>query len=204
VVVIARVLEPLLCLAAAGALLATVLGRVDADELPLPPASAGRAFDAPAPSPPPAQPESAAAPVEGSGTRADPFRLDFARLAFPDYDPPELRGPGAPPLPLERFPPAGYAGKVVRLEGYMLAVDFADGRVASFVLSRFPPGCCFGATPIFDEWLDARPGPEGVGQRSAYEPIAVTGVLEVGEEVDEEGFVTSLYRLREVEVSELR
>ena len=195
--------DALLLLAAAAALGLAVVERVDAADLPSLPVAPGRPLDAPAEevaAPAAAKPELALA---GSGTRADPIQLDFSLFAFPDYDPPELRGPGAPPLILGNFPEviAAQNNRVVQLQGYMIAVDFVDGTVGSFVLARFPPGCCFGATPVFDEWVDARPGPGGVTQRSGYEPLAVTGILEVGEELGQEGFVRSLFRLREAEVT---
>ena len=197
-----RLLETLLVLAALGLFARAAVGGAELPSLPVP---AGRPLDAPAlveGGSPQAREVPTGPQVTGSGTREDPFLLDFVHFEFPDYDPPELRGPGAAPLGLEAFPEAVAAchGAVVRLEGFMLTVDFEGGRVESFVLSRFPPGCCFGATPVFDEWVDARPDDGGVEQVSGYTPLEVVGRLEVGEALDEEGFVTSIYRLREASV----
>ncbi|MEM7310713.1 MAG: hypothetical protein AAF682_28830 [Planctomycetota bacterium] len=204
-----RFAELALFLLAAAALVGSLFGRVSPAELPGLPPAPGRALDAAVPRPAAqagAEAQAEAPEVEGSGTADDPLVLDFSLFTFPDYDPPELRGADPEPLTAADFPPAMRAadGKHVRLQGFMITVDFRIGTVQSFMLARFPPGCCFGATPVFDEWVDAHPGSDGVIQRSGYAPLAVTGVLEVGEELDEDGFVRSLYRLRDAEVEDLR
>ena len=124
--------------------------------------------------------------------------LDFEALVFEAYQPPELRQEGAQPLGLEVFPEDARAwnGRKVQVAGFMIAVDFKDKRIEDFMLCRFPPGCCFGGIPLFDEWIDCTPAYEEKRDWSPYEMILVEGTLEVGERVDADGFALSLYRMR--------
>ncbi len=128
----------------------------------------------------------------------DAWQLDFASLEFGTYDPPDLRGEGAPPLPLAAFPPAARElhGQRVALAGFAQVTSFEAGRVRAFVLARYPAGCCFGGLPQYDEWVDvelARDAEVPDGSR----PLRAVGRFEVGELLGEEGYVLSLYRLRE-------
>jgi hypothetical protein len=75
--------------------------------------------------------------------------------------------------------------------------------VSSFLLSRFPPGCCFGALPFPDEWI-AVTLTDPVAPLAADIPVEVTGTLEVGELLDGQGFVTSLYRMQGERVAPTR
>lgn len=122
--------------------------------------------------------------------------VDMGRLAFDDYDPPELRA-DAGALGVADFPPAARAldGRDVVLEGFPLVVDLDEGEVRELLLTRFPPGCCFGAVPVLDEWVlveleQPLPADEVPPQ------AALRGVLEVGEILDERGAAQSLYRMR--------
>ena len=122
--------------------------------------------------------------------------LDLASLAVPGYDPPELR-PDRRPWPLERFPAEVRAldGQRIATRGYPIAAELERGEVRRFLLSRYPPGCCFGSVPVLDEWIDVR-APDGVDPLPPEVPVTVEGVLEVGEVQDAQGFAQSLYRLR--------
>lgn len=136
-------------------------------------------------------------PIPGNGTAAAPFELPFALFAFPEYDPPPLR-PDPPPLPAAAFPDGlrPFATKVVAVEGFMLATDFDGQTLKRFMLSRFPAGCCFGGTPVLDEWIDVSLAPDGGAPSDTYSAqVRVVGTLDIGEDVAEGGAVKSLYRM---------
>ena len=123
--------------------------------------------------------------------------IDFADLAFDDYEVPELRD-SEEAMEAVDFPidAAELDGRRVTLAGFMLVANFEEKRVTSFMFGRFPPGCCFGAIPRYDEWMIVAADELETDDFSPYEMITVTGRLEVGEALDEEGFVQSLYRLQ--------
>ncbi|MCB9914458.1 MAG: DUF3299 domain-containing protein [Planctomycetes bacterium] len=166
---------------------------------PLPPApvrgARGRARRSSARRRTPRPGERAAREASPSTRPAPGERVDFARLAFDGYDPPALRG-GGPALGAADFPPAAARldGVEVELAGFPLVLDLEGREVREFLLTRFPPGCCFGAVPVADEWvrvvlrapLDAQAVP---GQ------AVVRGRLEVGEVLDDDGGLSGLYRL---------
>ena len=148
------------------------------------------------------------APVEGGPPRArssDAFdvpptgvvTVPFEALAFDAYDPPELRGQDAEPLALEEFPPAAVRleGREIEIEGFPLVTSFTGDGAERLLLTRFPPGCCFGNVPVVDEWVAVDLGEDRIDPGTGYDPIRLRGVLRVGEALDEGGFVESLYRL---------
>jgi hypothetical protein len=124
--------------------------------------------------------------------------LDMALLALADYDPPELR-PGAEPYSDQRFPDTVRAlqGRVFRLRGFPLAAAMDGDQVQTFLLSRFPPGCCFGSVPVMDEWVEVS-APAGVTSLDPELRVEVQGVLEMGEIIGPAGFATSLYRMQAI------
>ena len=134
--------------------------------------------------------------AEASADSEYPF-VDFEHFVFEDYTPPEFREDKRLLTP-EDFPEdiRAWNGKKVQLAGFMIAVDFKDKKIEDFMLCRFPPGCCFGGVPLFDEWVDCTPAYDEKRDWSPYEMILVEGTLEVGEVVDEDGFALSIYRLR--------
>ena len=123
-------------------------------------------------------------------------RRDLALLAFDDHDAPELRVDPTP-LVADAYPEAirAYHGTEVLLRADAQPLELDGERVRSLRLTRFPPGCCFGALPQYDEWvlveldagLDSWPG--------AFDELSLRGRLQLGEEVDAQGQLTSLYRL---------
>lgn len=142
-------------------------------------ASAAQAADDPDPSAP---------PPEGA-------EIDFARLEFPTYDPPSLREDKTP-LPASAFPPP--AGSLhqrrIALVGFPLVTGAEGSMVEELLLTRFPPGCCFGAVPVFDEWVLVRLD-EPLRASELPRRARVEGLFEVGEELDELGSALSLYRM---------
>lgn len=86
-------------------------------------------------------------------------------------------------------------GKRVAIEGYMLPMEWKRKQVISFMLVRDMAGCCFGGMPQPDEWIDVS-FPEGKGcDYYPYIPVLVTGVLTVGGELDDLGYVTGAYSI---------
>lgn len=142
------------------------------------------------------------APVQGDDGA---YAADFAHLLFESYDPPELRPPDKPQLTLEEFPeyPQLLHGKEVRISGFMIAADFKDRKVERFLLGRFPPGCCYGQFPLYDEWIEVDNAEADAEEYSAFETLTVRGTLDVGEVLDYDGYVLSMYRLKATSVKPL-
>jgi len=123
--------------------------------------------------------------------------VDFGRLLFKDYDAPELRDPPGVPLTAADFPEGArrWDDQEIVIEGYALAAELVDGRIQSVILSRFPPGCCFGTMPVLDEWMDVTLVDGGTEPFPSTVPVKVAGRLTMGEVLDEGGVVASLYRM---------
>jgi hypothetical protein len=181
---------------------------------PGPPPAAAEAPAAPA-EPAPAAPGPPAAPrgenpehgVKASapahlpeGTRY----LTFEDVSWPEYEPPELRDVDEEILPLSEFPEAlrELDGTRAAIDGYMIPVDFANRKVTSFILSRYLANCCFGVMPRLDEWIEVDVLVEGGVDYVPFRVVRVTGELEVGEVLDDYGYVRSLYRLRAEDVED--
>ena len=130
----------------------------------------------------------------------------FLDLDFPDYLPPDQREPDEPEvLELGHFPDRIQLldDRRVSVEGFMLVANWKDKEIERFMLGRFPPGCCFGAIPVYYEWIDVVPEVALTEDYSPWFPISVTGTLDVGEVTDEDGYVESIYRLKCESVLEL-
>ncbi len=133
--------------------------------------------------------DSASIPAEGG-------LLDMALLALSDYDPPELRA-DPEPFSKQQFPATIRAldGHAFRLRGFPLAADMEGEFARTILLSRFPPGCCFGSVPVMDEWVEVA-APKGTRSLNPDLRVEVEGVLEVGEIIGPAGFASSLYRMQ--------
>jgi hypothetical protein len=57
-------------------------------------------------------------------------------------------------------------------------------------------GCCFGAMPRLDEWVEVQVGVGGGVDYIPFQAVRVTGPFEVGEVLDDYGYVRSLYRMK--------
>jgi hypothetical protein len=141
--------------------------------------------------------------VDVALTTPDPGgEVDFERFAFDDYDPPELRT-AKEALSAEVFPESVRVldGLELAVGGYTQVLEVEDGAVPELLLTRFPPGCCFGAIPVYDEWIRlelAEPLPA-----EDVPPVALArGRLSVGEELGEDGTAQSLYRMTAAEIEE--
>ena len=134
------------------------------------------------------------------------FKVTFGQLGCYMYempDPTVLRDAEDPHALLkDQIPPEIKAldGEPVLLLGFMVPVEFdSRGKLAAFAITQNQAFCCYGVTPAMNDWVMVRV-PEGQGvEYRQQEPVAVYGVLEVGELLDE-GYVLSLYRLTATEV----
>jgi hypothetical protein len=144
----------------------------------------------PEPKPTPAPvPEVKPPPVEEK-----PMTLTFSRLAFRYW--PQTKDKGArDPFPKEI---KALNGKKIVMDGFMFPIDFEKGKVRSFILSNGMFGCCFGDAPAITETIKVY---RADGKLMPYQSMArVTGVLEVGEEYDGDGYVDSVYRIKAEDV----
>ncbi len=161
-------------------------------------------LEAPAPKPEPEAPK-ASAPVDPpvnvpvvikpleakpAADTEPPQLISFTKLAFRYW--PQTKDKGArDPFPAEI---RALNGKRVIVDGYMFPVDFEKGKVRSFLLSRAMFGCCYGDSPKITEIIKVM---RADGKTMPYQAMAsVTGILEVGEEFDSEGYIDSVYRIK--------
>jgi hypothetical protein len=87
-------------------------------------------------------------------------------------------------------------GKRVRIDGFMIPFDQASTRVSEFMLVASYDSCGFGDLPTsMNDWVYVEMLPGKVAHYTPN-PIVVLGQFEVGEQYDEAGFVTSIYRLK--------
>ncbi len=83
-------------------------------------------------------------------------------------------------------------GKKVAVSGFMLPVDFEDGKVASFILLNNQIGCCFGIMPRMNEFIYVKMRDNSRVRFMTDIPIKVFGKFEVGQE----NVVGSLYGIQ--------
>ena len=136
--------------------------------------------------------------------KGDPI-LTWEDIAYYDYELPEpIDEEGVEPtneqVPEEMME---WDGKRIGLEGHMVPLKVEKGRVYSFVLSRYFAGCCFGGVPMMNEWVEVEVADEDGAEYLPFSPIMITGVFEVGEVIDEYGYVSSVYRMRAETVVEV-
>jgi hypothetical protein len=82
-------------------------------------------------------------------------------------------------------------GQRVAITGFMLPVDFNDGKVKSFLLLQNQMACCFGMTPKENEFVYVEMGKGGSTKYMPDWPLTVVGKLEVGKKL----LVNSIYRM---------
>lgn len=89
-------------------------------------------------------------------------------------------------------------GERVRIRGFIEPIEFdvESDRLVSFAVSRFNDGCGFGGGFGFDGWVRVEAPPGEPAEYTPYTPVTVTGTFAVGEEFDEFGYLSSLYRLQ--------
>jgi hypothetical protein len=149
----------------------------------------------PKPEPKPVEPPKPAPAVEApkpapAAVEDKPLMLTFSKLAFRYW--PQTKDKGArDPFPKEI---KALNGRKVIMDGFMFPIDFEKGKVRSFILSNGMFGCCFGDSPAITETIKVF---RSDGKLMPYQSMArVTGILEVGEEYDADGYVDSVYRIK--------
>lgn len=145
------------------------------------------------------------ATLDGNGA----LRITFKRLSLEGYDvdtmldfllfPEEFEGEEIPELDLpERI--TSLADREVSIVGYMIPGETTEGRVGDFMLVRDLASCCFGGSPLPDEWIDVVMVEGRSAEYHPFLPMRARGVLRIGGEQDEVGFAIGIYRLEAVEV----
>ena len=91
-------------------------------------------------------------------------------------------------------------GQNVEIEGFMLPVDFDEGRVNSFLLMNSRLACCFGVMPRINEFVFVEM-PKGQATKFFNDtPIKVSGVLGIGNA----NLVDSLYTIEASKVETVK
>lgn len=85
-------------------------------------------------------------------------------------------------------------GRKVAAAGYMITLGEVED-IREFLLVESGWSCCFGIPPDVNQVIEVRIPKELPGIEFTTTPIAVMGVMDVGEEV-EDGFVISVYRIQ--------
>ncbi len=86
-------------------------------------------------------------------------------------------------------------GQKVTLTGFMMPVRIDnEGKVEEFALNGNYDMCFYGAPSSLNQWVHVKMN-EGVKVKFSHNPTTVSGVLEVGELV-EDGEIISVYRLK--------
>lgn len=73
-------------------------------------------------------------------------------------------------------------GKKVAVTGFMLPVDFEEGKVTSFILLNNQMACCFGIMPRMNELIYVKMQGNSSTKFMTDVPIKVFGKFKVGEE----------------------
>jgi len=155
------------------------------------------AIPVPAAIPAPPAPKVAEPEPKKDPANDPPMAITFAKLGGYRYYPPASRTkPGEKPVAKSAIPEAVRAldGRKVSIEGYMIPIDFQKGKIISFILSKAMFGCCYGDSPQINEVIKVV---SADGKPMSYLTMPrVTGILEVGEEFDSEGYIDSIYRIK--------
>lgn len=125
------------------------------------------------------------------------LKVPFALLSGFPYQTPSPEQLKASPDRMARIPAnvAALDGEPAMLLGNMVPVEMdGSGNVTSFFLTQNQAYCCYGETPMLNELAYVQIGPGVRPPAYTEKPIAVTGVLEVGEDATD-GFVSSVYRM---------
>lgn len=123
----------------------------------------------------------------------------YDMLAMNDW----LHDPESGPRP-QQIPKEVLAlnGRTVEVRGYMMPITMFDTGTPMFLLLRDQAACCFGMAHGMNAWVRVEMRDKQLVGYVRGTPIAVRGVLDVGEEAEDE-MVMSLYRLHGEQVRRL-
>ncbi|HWC61325.1 MAG TPA: DUF3299 domain-containing protein [Verrucomicrobiae bacterium] len=79
------------------------------------------------------------------------------------------------------------------IEGFMVPIQYDNGKTADFMLVRAPFSCCFGSPPQTHELVMVHLKPPGV-ELITDGPVRARGVLHVGAQ-REQGYLSSIYSM---------
>lgn len=168
-----------------------------------PPALDPSPADVPIPPVAEAQAEETATSAESRPEEKSKYRtLTWDEISKYHYVPPSP--PSSDPMEALRTPhPEGedipekvraLSGTRVAIEGYVVPLDFKDGKVSRFIVLRSPLACCFAEAPPMNHWITATNKADADVDYRKYEIVRVSGEFDVGEET-RDGHVVGIYRL---------
>jgi hypothetical protein len=99
-----------------------------------------------------------------------------------------------PPVPAEVI---ALDGRDVEIEAELAPITWGEDSALGYVLTRAPNSCCLCVLPPFTEWIELLGGSPAELERRIFGRVRIRGVLVVGPQRDEWGYVRSFYRLRE-------
>lgn len=91
--------------------------------------------------------------------------------------------------------------KPISVTGFMMPLDISPEGVTGFLLVKDQTLCCWGMKiAMMNEWIRVQMKPGKTASYVKHAPTTVRGVISVGEEKTEDGFVLSIYRMEGDEV----
>ena len=123
--------------------------------------------------------------------------LSFATLGCYIYEPPDPERVFLHSLLADRIPQSIHAlnGAKVTLQGFIIPIEFKNGKSAKFILAKDRVNCCFGEMARMNEWVFVTMKPGTSACVNKDELVTVSGTLEVGELI-ENCEIQSIYRIQ--------
>jgi hypothetical protein len=83
----------------------------------------------------------------------------------------------------------------VHITGFMIPLDLNQDRITSFMLSRYPPQCCFGQLPFLNEWIAVDANDIGGVPFAHFSYVTVSGRFTLKDVSQQKDELTNLYQL---------
>jgi len=146
------------------------------------------------PASPPHKPADEVAPVPTEPEKPEYADITFELLRGYDWRLP-VPGPDGEPVD-ESIPTDVLAldGTKVCVQGYMLPLDLEAGRTTHFMLMHSLAACCFGGSPLMNEWIEVTLIEGESTDYVSLTPYKAFGVLHVGTKLVD-GTAHSVYRM---------